>query len=376
MQAQSPCRHRLRRRHRTRRRRSRRAGTPPPASRLRGLQDHPPQRRGGRLRAGQDRGRDDEGVPRGARHAGRGLGARARDGRRPDRGGGARAAAPRRAAAPSISRTSRTRSSWPDARRRARRRPRLRAVPRAARAGARQAARSAEPAAGAGAARHRRRRSACRSTSRALQALVESACEGLGDDVERRADPRRDAAQPVRRRADRRGVQGGDPGRAHADREGPGLQLRHRAPAAAHDPPRGARRGSDAGRDGARATPTTSRSSSSSGIEAELLDERLAQFDLEPPRRGARSADRDLQFNYLGLQTLYDRYFLHIDEAPHRAAAGVLHARGDGPGAERDRPRSARDRVLRRAVELRLHELDADAVQLRHAALAAVVAAT
>jgi len=48
------------------------------------------------------------------------------------------------------------------------------------------------------------------------------------------------------------------------------------------------------------------------GIEAELLDERLAQFDL---RRLARALQpgRDLQFNYLGLQTLYDRYFLHHD---------------------------------------------------------------
>ncbi len=48
------------------------------------------------------------------------------------------------------------------------------------------------------------------------------------------------------------------------------------------------------------------------GIEAELLDERLAQFDLK--RLGAAlAAERDLQFGYLGLQTLYDRYFLHHD---------------------------------------------------------------
>ena len=47
------------------------------------------------------------------------------------------------------------------------------------------------------------------------------------------------------------------------------------------------------------------------GIQAELLDERLGQFDLT--RLGqALKADRDLQFGYLGLQTLYDRYFLHI----------------------------------------------------------------
>jgi len=48
------------------------------------------------------------------------------------------------------------------------------------------------------------------------------------------------------------------------------------------------------------------------GIEAELLDERLAQFDLKRLARALRP-ERDLQFNYLGLQTLYDRYFLHHD---------------------------------------------------------------
>ena len=46
------------------------------------------------------------------------------------------------------------------------------------------------------------------------------------------------------------------------------------------------------------------------GIAAELLDEKLQQFDLK--RLGnALKASRDLQFDYLGLQTLYDRYFLH-----------------------------------------------------------------
>jgi ribonucleoside-diphosphate reductase alpha chain len=49
------------------------------------------------------------------------------------------------------------------------------------------------------------------------------------------------------------------------------------------------------------------------GVEAELLDEKLLQFDMA--RLGAAlDASRDLQFDYLGLQTLYDRYFLHIDE--------------------------------------------------------------
>ncbi len=47
------------------------------------------------------------------------------------------------------------------------------------------------------------------------------------------------------------------------------------------------------------------------GVENELLDERLLQYDLR--RLGAAlKADRDLQFDYLGLQTLYDRYFLHV----------------------------------------------------------------
>jgi ribonucleoside-diphosphate reductase alpha chain len=49
------------------------------------------------------------------------------------------------------------------------------------------------------------------------------------------------------------------------------------------------------------------------GIQAGLLDPRLAQFDLDRIAR-ALDATRDFQFTYLGLQTLYDRYFLHVDE--------------------------------------------------------------
>jgi ribonucleoside-diphosphate reductase alpha chain len=49
------------------------------------------------------------------------------------------------------------------------------------------------------------------------------------------------------------------------------------------------------------------------GIDAELLDERLAQFDL-PRLAQALDASRDLKFGYLGLQTLYDRYFLHVQD--------------------------------------------------------------
>ena len=49
------------------------------------------------------------------------------------------------------------------------------------------------------------------------------------------------------------------------------------------------------------------------GISAELLDPRMREFDL-PRLAAALNASRDLQFNYLGLQTLYDRYFLHIED--------------------------------------------------------------
>ena len=49
------------------------------------------------------------------------------------------------------------------------------------------------------------------------------------------------------------------------------------------------------------------------GIELELLDPRLGQYDLK--RLGeAFKPERDLQFTYLGLQTLYDRYFIHSSD--------------------------------------------------------------
>src|SRR3569623_1760964 len=50
------------------------------------------------------------------------------------------------------------------------------------------------------------------------------------------------------------------------------------------------------------------------GIAAELLDEKLGQFDLARLAK-VLDAGRDYQFGYLGLQTLYDRYFLHIEES-------------------------------------------------------------
>ena len=47
------------------------------------------------------------------------------------------------------------------------------------------------------------------------------------------------------------------------------------------------------------------------GIDAELLDPRLGEFDLRC-LGAALDYGRDLKFGYLGLQILYDRYFLHV----------------------------------------------------------------
>ncbi len=46
------------------------------------------------------------------------------------------------------------------------------------------------------------------------------------------------------------------------------------------------------------------------GVKFELLDPRLKTFDLAQIT-AALKPERDLQFTYLGLQTLYDRYFIH-----------------------------------------------------------------
>ena len=50
------------------------------------------------------------------------------------------------------------------------------------------------------------------------------------------------------------------------------------------------------------------------GIEAELLDPELGRFDLAR-LAAALKPERDMLFQFLGLQTLYDRYFLHVHGA-------------------------------------------------------------
>lgn len=48
------------------------------------------------------------------------------------------------------------------------------------------------------------------------------------------------------------------------------------------------------------------------GVELDRLDHKLLAFDFEK-LGGALKPERDLKFTYLGLQTLYDRYFIHDD---------------------------------------------------------------
>jgi ribonucleoside-diphosphate reductase alpha chain len=49
------------------------------------------------------------------------------------------------------------------------------------------------------------------------------------------------------------------------------------------------------------------------GVELELVSPELLNFDIEKLGK-ALLPDRDLQFTYLGLQTLYDRYFIHSND--------------------------------------------------------------
>jgi len=48
------------------------------------------------------------------------------------------------------------------------------------------------------------------------------------------------------------------------------------------------------------------------GIELQLIDSKLLDFNLDKITQ-AFKLERNLQFTYLGLQTLYDRYFLHSE---------------------------------------------------------------
>src|SRR5437588_122135 len=79
------------------------------------------------------------------------------------------------------------------------------------------------------------------------------------------------------------------------------------------------------------------------GIKIGLLNEALAHYDLQK-LGAALKPERDLQFGYLGLQTLYDRYFL-IDQ----------YAQFSGAGRRFELPQSF---FMRVAMGLALNEVD------------------
>src|SRR6476646_6584129 len=293
-------------RHRGSRARSRAAGRGGGAQPVFRVQGDPQERRGGRLRSGQDQRRHDQGVPRGERRAGRGVGAHPRAGRGTDRRGGGRADAPpaagrhlphRRHPGPGGARA--------DALGRARRRPRLRALPRGARQGS-----------GPGEKREERRGihivegGQRRPLDRGrLARLVESACEGLPD-----------ASAQAILESTLRDLYDGVP--MEEVRKSPVLAARaliEKEPAYGYVTARlllHTIRLEVLGEEASQAEMGWRYASYfpqcvQRGVEAELLDPELKKFDLERLGR-ALDARRDLQFNYLGLQTLYDRYFLHV----------------------------------------------------------------
>jgi ribonucleoside-diphosphate reductase alpha chain len=144
---------------------------------------------------------------------------------------------------------------------------------------------------------------------RRLQTLIESACEGLGADV--KPDPILGETK--------RNLYDGVPidevykaailaARTLIEKE-PGVHARHGAAAAAHDPREILGEEVSAGRD-ATATPSTS-PLHQAGRQGRAARREAAAVRPGQARR-ALEAERDLQFDYLGLQTLYDRYFLHV----------------------------------------------------------------
>ena len=79
------------------------------------------------------------------------------------------------------------------------------------------------------------------------------------------------------------------------------------------------------------------------GIELELLAPSLAGFDLAA-LGAALKPERDQNFTYLGLQTLYDRYFIHSDDVRFELPQVFFMRVAMGLAAEEDHP-------TRRAIE-------------------------
>ena len=73
------------------------------------------------------------------------------------------------------------------------------------------------------------------------------------------------------------------------------------------------------------------------GVELELLDPQLTKFDLTFLGEAIKP-ERDLQFTYLGLQTLYDRYFIHWDEVRFELPQVFFMRVAMGLATEEDEP--------------------------------------
>ena len=79
------------------------------------------------------------------------------------------------------------------------------------------------------------------------------------------------------------------------------------------------------------------------GVELELVNHTLLEYDLDA-LGAAIDAGRDLKFTYLGLQTLYDRYFIHSDNIKFELPQVFFMRVAMGLAVEEDDP-------TRRAIE-------------------------
>jgi hypothetical protein len=334
------------------------------------LQDHPAQWFRRRLRARQDFDRHDQGLPGGQWRAGGGVGPCARTGRSAHCHGGERAD-PRQDGRGDLPyrRHPGSRRTRADALGRARSGSGLRAVSRAASAGA-GGAPAGRPGGASFAACARWRTASSARRGRSARA-GRRGLRGARRVHQRRGGAQRYRQESLRRCAHRRSAQVDHPVGPCADRERSGLQPGHRKAAAAHDPPRGASRRSGAGRD-------------AGAVPGVLPAVRPARHRCRAARREARPVRSATtgrgplgrtgpEVRVPGSANPVRPLFPAHRRSSDRAAPGLLHAGRDGTGPERDRPRGACHRVLRAALDLRLHELHPHAVQRRHAALAAVV---
>lgn len=73
------------------------------------------------------------------------------------------------------------------------------------------------------------------------------------------------------------------------------------------------------------------------GIELEILSPKLKEFDLDKIT-AAIDGGRDLKFTYLGLQTLYDRYFIHSEGIRYELPQAFFMRVAMGLAVEEDNP--------------------------------------